>query len=488
MKQWRYAYSHNYHGELDSEGNPHGFGVYVWNEKEYYLGQWKNDFRHGWGIAKYDNGNFRVGLNKNDNVAYPSILFTNDNIAYLEFGQTEDGKIKQLLLWMNDGSWRYSLRENDENIGHAIEYDAVDGAILMLNYPGNNADVDVNIELPIKFPTSKPIINKEKLLLPLIPDIHNFKFESGTNSTGDNYQACSNLSNSATGEGLGVVSWRDDATFSFGRWAYNSREGLNLYREENVVSVEFEKEGEPQGICFNFFVSKNDPTFIEEISIKLRSEDGTESDIICIIGDEVTFSPAIKATSQRDGKGLLMKDTDSIKCIRFNDGRPQYDEVSWSYKLVGKEIVNLLDDDYRDPQNKEEPMIDGLIKYISSLEKKDTYVVAKKCLEDLKKTQLSEEDLDDIVKLAVSCDGRCSAKEKNAYNAIFSKNLTYDEFFELTNHGREQVFFDQTLELINDKVPVSYIHDLSIILLAIFHADGTINESEIQLLKRIVGE
>ena len=49
-----------YSGELDSRGQPHGFGSFTCSSHN-YTGQWEGGLRHGRGVAVFSNGDTYTG-------------------------------------------------------------------------------------------------------------------------------------------------------------------------------------------------------------------------------------------------------------------------------------------------------------------------------------------------------------------------------------------------------------------------------------------
>ena len=49
-----------YSGELDSRGQPHGFGSFACSSHN-YTGQWEGGLRHGRGVAVFSNGDTYTG-------------------------------------------------------------------------------------------------------------------------------------------------------------------------------------------------------------------------------------------------------------------------------------------------------------------------------------------------------------------------------------------------------------------------------------------
>ena len=50
-----------YHGELNEEGLPHGYGHVAYSDCKIFIGTFRNGLAHGFGILKSSNDNKLVG-------------------------------------------------------------------------------------------------------------------------------------------------------------------------------------------------------------------------------------------------------------------------------------------------------------------------------------------------------------------------------------------------------------------------------------------
>ena len=55
-----------YEGEMNQDGRPHGKGVDSRSNGDRYVGEFRNDYRHGHGTMTYDDGRVKSGKWAND--------------------------------------------------------------------------------------------------------------------------------------------------------------------------------------------------------------------------------------------------------------------------------------------------------------------------------------------------------------------------------------------------------------------------------------
>lgn len=107
----------------------------------------------------------------------------------------------------------------------------------------------------------------------------------------------------------------------------------------------------------------------------------------------------------------------------------------------------------------------------------------------LKKHELKDDDIAPfifaLVKLFVSADKKCSKDELNLVNAITDLNMSYDDFFDLTNNGSDPRFVTEFDELI-DTLEADEKSSICLFGLCILAADDTITAQEQQLFLRIL--
>jgi len=136
---------------------------------------------------------------------------------------------------------------------------------------------------------------------------------------------------------------------------------------------------------------------------------------------------------------------------------------------------------------------DKIMKKVENLSHDEIVILGKDSLEKMKKglkeDGLKSDQIDSFVlntiKLFVSADSRCTEEEYELINAIMPLNLTFDEFFDKTNNGRNQEFvnsFDEFIDNANDDLKEA----VCLFGVAILASDGKVNYVEQNLLEKII--
>ncbi len=138
--------------------------------------------------------------------------------------------------------------------------------------------------------------------------------------------------------------------------------------------------------------------------------------------------------------------------------------------------------------------IRDLMQDVVNLEMEERINVGRKAVSDIVKVlenrgvKNTDEQLSflfNLIKLFVSADRNCSNDELKLINGILSTNISYDDFYDLTNNGSNPEF----VENFNDLIDVlTEDEKTSIILfgLCIIAADDEITASEQKLFMRIL--
>ena len=106
-----------YHGEfLKNTLIRHGRGLFIWEDRGFYLGYWKNDKRDGKGRNNYCNGNVYQGTYKNGKKEGNGMYKWKNGDIYV-------GEFKNDL---KDGAGKYKFRNGDKYIG-SFKNDKIDG-------------------------------------------------------------------------------------------------------------------------------------------------------------------------------------------------------------------------------------------------------------------------------------------------------------------------------------------------------------------------
>ena len=87
-----------YDGDVNYNDEEHGYGIFVWNNGDKYVGEWRNGEKHGHGISYYSDGDKYDGEWRDDQKHGHGIFYYSDGDKY-------------------DGEWR-----DDQKHGHGVYY------------------------------------------------------------------------------------------------------------------------------------------------------------------------------------------------------------------------------------------------------------------------------------------------------------------------------------------------------------------------------
>lgn len=89
------------------------------------------------------------------------------------------------------------------------------------------------------------------------------------------------------------------------------------------------------------------------------------------------------------------------------------------------------------------------------------------------------------IKLFVSADKECSEEEYQFIKKLYDLKMSYDDFYDLTNHGSDPYFVEKFDELV-DAFTVEGKTALCMFGLCILSCDGTLTVDEQKLFARIL--
>ncbi len=95
--------------------------------------------------------------------------------------------------------------------------------------------------------------------------------------------------------------------------------------------------------------------------------------------------------------------------------------------------------------------------------------------------------IESLAKLFVSADHKCSQAEYKLYVHILKKDISYEEFFEITNHGADSKFVEN-LDSIIDQLSGEEKTPICIFGLCLLASDDKITVEEQKLFNRILAE
>ena len=112
-----------YEGDLNAEGQRHGFGVLLCDNGNSYEGEWKKDKRDGLGIARYSSGDVYDGQ-------WQRGKRQGHGVMYIEAGDTYIGSWNNGLKhgagtyhWA-DGEVDVSWYQEDRRVGEGVRWNA----------------------------------------------------------------------------------------------------------------------------------------------------------------------------------------------------------------------------------------------------------------------------------------------------------------------------------------------------------------------------
>lgn len=92
-----------------------------------------------------------------------------------------------------------------------------------------------------------------------------------------------------------------------------------------------------------------------------------------------------------------------------------------------------------------------------------------------------------FTRLFVSGDKQCARREKDFYEAVMGKKITYDEFFALANYGSREEYVDACVELMRT-LPRKAREALIVYGIALSCCDDEVTSSELELIDRFLNE
>ena len=91
-----------------------------------------------------------------------------------------------------------------------------------------------------------------------------------------------------------------------------------------------------------------------------------------------------------------------------------------------------------------------------------------------------------VIKLFVSADRNCTEKEYNFICRVYDLNMSYRDFYNMTNRGADSSFVRAMDDFI-DSLPDSAKYPICLFGLCILASDDTITVAEQELFHRILG-
>lgn len=85
-----------------------GYGIYLWNDGQIYIGEWKDDQIHGTGMVFFGFGCYLYGTFSRNKLSGPGILCFNNGDLYV-CRKWDNGKLDDILMKYSNESktWKY---------------------------------------------------------------------------------------------------------------------------------------------------------------------------------------------------------------------------------------------------------------------------------------------------------------------------------------------------------------------------------------------
>ena len=93
--------------------------------------------------------------------------------------------------------------------------------------------------------------------------------------------------------------------------------------------------------------------------------------------------------------------------------------------------------------------------------------------------------IQNLTKLFVSADGRCNLPEYDFYRAVTGSNISKDDFFDMTNYGKDEEFVNATCELMRHADRQTRTATILFGLALMCH-DGTLKADEQILIDKLM--
>ena len=203
-----------YEGEVNANGDEHGYGTFVWNNGDKYVGYFKNRLFNGQGTYYYANGNKYVGSWVDDKKSGKGTMYFANGFIY--DGQWKNDKRngygKETYKW---GRYEGGFKDDDW-YGYGKEYHN-NGMTFEGNYNGYDNATDV-IKTVDGRKIHGSIINKN-----FSPDSLN-----GYDTIDYDNGSYTGMFKDGNRHGQGVYNWTNGDTYD-GNWENNDKSGYGVY-------------------------------------------------------------------------------------------------------------------------------------------------------------------------------------------------------------------------------------------------------------------
>ena len=203
-----------YEGEVNSSGDEHGHGTFIWNNGEKYVGQFKHRKFHGQGTYYYSNGNKYIGQWANDKKNGKGVMYFQNGCAY--DGEWKDDKREGYGTETYKWGYYEGHFKDDDWYGWGKEIHK-NGVIFEGYYKGYDTGFDVTRTMNGKTTRGKI---ENKIFTPTEETGYaTYEYDNGS------YEG--NLKNGRR-HGYGPSRW-DNGDVYDGEWVEDKKEGLAVY-------------------------------------------------------------------------------------------------------------------------------------------------------------------------------------------------------------------------------------------------------------------
>ena len=332
-KKWELTVFTNakYYGE---KGNK-AFGLQAWPNKDYYLGQWKNECVEGLGMYRYKDGHAYLGEHISIETEGRGVfLFENQVVINLRITGTGDDIIyHRFIIWTDSGAWKFfTVDKNNNQVNIAFEYHVEGGELLFVGDDEEDEDNVTYLKRP--FETTRPIVQRILPAFKALPDLETYEQEristqTGTNKDGKGYSIVNFYPDSSKKQYISFSEW-SDGDFYIGERVSGDVAGWGLCRHPKRFDVAYyaKKHFERNGLVVDFWDSGN-------VAVALEKSDKSSS--FKLFFDSSNNRAAYANTNSEgrcEGPGIVIDlNEEVVYFVTYHDG--SFDDYEYSIYADG---------------------------------------------------------------------------------------------------------------------------------------------------------
>lgn len=211
-------------GTINSREEWDGLGGIFWGDGDYYLGEWCNSERTGYGCYRFDSGAVYMGHYVDADQDGKGFYSFNNGDYY--FGDWYKNKRHGYGLYIyQDGDWFYGKYVDGKRNGPSVYYYAKNQTFDFKIYK----DGEVTAEKTISAPSGlSEILNNYPMPLPTYNGSP-FHYEQGKNNDNSTWEYNGQVENNRTWGGLGTIEWNNNSYYC-GQWINGNKTGVAIYK------------------------------------------------------------------------------------------------------------------------------------------------------------------------------------------------------------------------------------------------------------------